>query len=99
MFSKLRQFKDLRSQSKKLQGLLEGVSTTENSAGGKVVLTMDGSLQITGLAIDNEMLAADKKTKLEDAIKEAHNSALKKMQKTIATKMQQSGDFNLPGLS
>lgn len=99
MFSKLKQFKDLREQGKKLQNLLGDESVTVDKVGGKVVLTMNGNLEITGLAIDNEMLSPGKKTDLEKAIKEAHAEALKKMQRTIALKMQQSGEFNIPGLS
>lgn len=99
MFSKLKQFKDLRDQGKKLQDLIGGETVTVDKANGKVVLTMNGNLELTGLAIDDSMLSADKKSDLEKSIKEAHADALKKMQRTIAMKMQQSGDFNIPGLS
>lgn len=99
VFSKLKQFKDLREQGKKMQSLLAGESTTVQAAGSKVVLTMNGNLELSGLAIDPEMLAPDKKEKLENAIKEAHGGALKKMQRTIAMKMQKEGGFNLPGLT
>lgn len=96
MFSKLKQFKDLRDQGKKLQEMLGHESVSVNSMGGKVVLTMDGNLAISGLAIDPEVINPDKKEKLENAIKEAHSEALKKMQRIIATKMQAMGGF--PGL-
>lgn len=96
MFSKLKQFKDLRDQGKKLQGALAGESVTARTFGDKVVLTLDGNLAITGLAIDPEILSSDKKEKLENAIKEAHSDALKKMQRIIAGKMQDLGGF--PGM-
>jgi DNA-binding protein YbaB len=99
MFSKLKQFKDLREQGKKLQDLIGDESVTVDKMGGKVVLTMNGNLAIVGLAIDPSVLNADNKSKLEEAIKDAHSDALKKMQRTIAMKMQQSGDFNMPGLN
>lgn len=99
MFSKLKQFKDLREQGKKLQETLSKESITVRTAGDKVVLTMDGTFNITALVIDPEMLSTDKKEKLENAIKEAHSDALKKIQRTVAMKMQQSGDFKIPGLS
>jgi DNA-binding protein YbaB len=51
---------------------------------------------MTGLAIDPEVLTPDKKDKLENAIKNAHSDALKKMQRIIAGKMQEMGGF--PGL-
>ncbi len=96
MFSKLKQFKDMRDQGKKLQGALSGEVVTVRALGDKVVLTMDGSLQISGLAIAPEVLTPEKKEKLENAIKEAHSDALKKMQRIIASKMQEMGGF--PGM-
>ncbi len=96
MLSKLKQFKDLREQGKKLQGALSGETVTTRAGGDKVILTMDGNLSITAVAIDPELLAPDKKTKLENAIKDAHNDALKKMQRVIAGKMQEMGGF--PGM-
>lgn len=96
MFSKLKQFKDLRDQGKKLQGALAGESVTTRAMGDKVVLIMDGNLKITGLTIDPEVLNPQKKSALESAIKDAHEDALKKMQRIIAGKMQEMGGF--PGL-
>jgi DNA-binding YbaB/EbfC family protein len=99
MLNKLKQFKDLREQGKKMQNLLADESVTVRAAGDKVVLTMNGNLELAAVVIDDEMLSPDKKEKLQSAIKEAHADALKKMQRTIATKMQQSGDFKIPGLN
>lgn len=99
MFSKLKQFKDLRDQGKKLQGALAGEAVTVRAEGDKIALTMDGNLQITGLAIDDELLNPSKKEKLQNGLKTAHSDALKKMQKIMATKMQEMGGFNLPGMS
>ncbi len=92
VFSKLKQFKDLRDQGKKLQGALAGESVTSHSSG--VALTMDGNLQLTGVAIDDEMLNPAKKEKLQNAIKDAHGDATKKMQKIMAGKMQEMGGFD-----
>jgi DNA-binding protein YbaB len=97
MLSKLKQFKDLRDQGKKLQGALSGESVTIRTASDKIVMIMDGNLQITGLTIDPELLNAQKKLVLENGIKEAHSEALKKMQRIIAGKMQEMGGF--PGLT
>ena len=88
VFSKLKQFKDMREQGKKLQGVMAGETATARAAGDGVVLTMDGSLQITGLAISDELLNPTKKERLQGAIKEAHADAMKKMQRIMATKMQ-----------
>ncbi len=99
MLGKLKQFKDLRDQGKKMQALLGDESTTATAGGGKVAVTLDGNLQMSGLAIDTELLNPTQKIKLESAVKDAHNDALKKMQRVIATKMQASGDFKMPGMN
>lgn len=98
MFSKLKEFKDLRDQGKKLQEALGGESVTSLAAGDKIAMTINGNLEITGLAIDEELLNPGMKEKLQNGIKEAHNEGLKKMQRTIATKMQEMGGFDLPGM-
>lgn len=100
MLNKLKQFKDLRSQAKKMQDELSKESVSVNAAGNKVVLTMNGNMKMTGLAIDDELLSPEKKNKLQDAIKEAHEDAMKKMQRIMATKMKDMGGLpDIPGLS
>ena len=94
IITKLKQFKDMRQQGKKFQSAMAGESATVNEGG--VTITMDGSLEIAGLAIDDELLAPAKKEKLQNAIKDAHKSALKKMQRIMAGKMQQMGGMNFP---
>lgn len=94
MFSKLKQFKDLRDQGKKLQGALSGESVTAQSGG--VAVTLDGNMQMTGIAIDEDLLNSAKKEKLQNEIKSAYGDALKKIQRIMATKMQEMGGF--PGL-
>ncbi len=100
MFNKLKQFKDLRDQAKTLQDTLSKESVTVNASGNSVVLTMDGNLNITGLAIGDDLLSPEKKEKLQNAIKEAHTDALKKMQRVMAMKMKEMGGLpNIPGLN
>ena len=98
VFSKLKQFKDLRDQGKKIQSALAGESVTARAAGDGVVLTMDGTLAISGLAISDDLLSPTQKTKLQTAVKDAHNEALKKMQKIMATKMQEMGGMEGLGM-
>ena len=100
MLNKLKQFKDLRSQAKQMQGALAQESVTVRAGGDKVVLTMDGNLKLTALSIDDELMSVDKKDKLQNAIKEAHADAMKKMQRIMALKMKEMGGLpNIPGLS
>ena len=97
MFSKLKQFKDLKDQAKQIQNTLAQESAEGSAEWGKVKIEMNGNQEILNVEIDPELLTSNNKDKLESAIKEATNDALKKVQKIMAEKMQQSG-FNLPGM-
>ncbi len=97
MFSKLKQFKDLKDQGKKLQEVLGGETATASNFGNSVSITMNGNMKITEIKISPEMLNPDKKEKLESALKDVHEDVLKKVQRIIAGKMQESG-FSLPGM-
>ena len=100
MFNKLKQFKDMRTQAKDLQGKLAQESATGTAAFGKVSITMDGNLSITSLAIDDELMVVDKKQKLIDALRDAHSDVMKKVQRIMAMKMKEMGGLpNIPGLS
>jgi len=85
MFSKLKQFKDLRSQAKILQNALAGETVTVEKGG--ITVIMNGNMEITQLTI-NESLAKDD---LEGILIDAINEAIKKTQRLMATKMQEMG--------
>lgn len=98
MFNKLKQFKDLRDQAKELQNKLseESVSVEKNG----VKMTLNGNLEMTEINIDSSMLEINKKTKLEETIKEVNKDALKKVQRIMAMKMKEMGGLpNIPGLN
>ena len=100
MFNKLKQFKDMRSQAKELQSKLSDESTTVKAAGDKIVMTMDGNLTLTGLAIDDELMKPEMKDKLQEGIKSAHKDAMSKIQRIMAMKMKEMGGMpNFPGVS
>ena len=55
---------------------------------------------MTDISIDADLLNPDKKNKLEEAIKESHKDALKKIQRTMAMKMKEMGGLpQIPGLN
>ncbi len=97
MFNKLKQVKDMRDKAKKLQSMLAEESVEASAAWGKVKVVMDGNQTVQSVEIDQEMLS-DKK-KLEDAMKDVYNDAVKKAQKAMVEKMRKSGDLNIPGLT
>lgn len=99
MFNKLKQIKDLRDQAKIIQTALAEESITCTAAWGKISVQMNGNLQVTAVTVDPELLATDKKSALEDGMKEVMNDAIKKIQKVMAEKVQKMGGLNLPGMS
>ncbi len=90
MFSKLKQFRDLRSQAKTMQNALSQETVTEEKNGVKIVL--NGNMEVISVAL-NENLNT---TAQESALKDCFNSAVKRAQKLMAKKLQDMG--GLPGL-
>lgn len=96
MFAKLKQFKDMRSKAKNLQNLLADEKVEASAAWGKIKMTMNGNQQVETVVIDPELLT--NKEKLESAVKEVTNEAIKKTQRVMAEKMRKEGGLNVPGL-
>ncbi len=91
MFSKLKQFRDLRSQAKTIQDLLAQETVTEEKNGVKI--TMNGNMEIMSIDLNNSL----DKSAQENALKNCFNDAVKKAQRLMAKKMQDMG--GIPGLS
>src|SRR5512135_2010473 len=98
MFEKLKQFKDLREKAKTLQSALATEKVEGTAAWGKVKIEMDGNQSVTSVAIDDSLMAASEKTKLQDGVKEALNDALKKAQRKMMEKMKEMGGLDIPGM-
>ncbi len=96
MFNKLKQFNDLRKQANDLKSILaKEIVEVENSA---VKIVMDGNQELKSIDIKKEFLSPDKKAELEKAIKDGLAECIKKIQRKMATVMQQNGGFDLSGL-
>ncbi|MEI6529457.1 MAG: YbaB/EbfC family nucleoid-associated protein [Candidatus Falkowbacteria bacterium] len=91
MFSKLKQFQDLRSQAKTMQSALSQESITEEKNGIKIVL--NGNMEVTSITL-NESLS---KSSQEDVLKNCFNDAVKRAQRLMAKKLQDMG--GIPGLN
>lgn len=79
----------MRNQAKKIQGGLAELTAEGSAAWGKVTFKIDGNQQVLEVKINEEMMKD--KSKLEDAIKEAANDAIKKVQRQMAGKMKELG--------
>ena len=91
MFSKLKQFKDLRNTAKQMKDMLADESTEGQASWGKVKVKINGNQEVLAVNIDPELLSANNKSNLENAIKEATNDAIKKVQRIMAEKIKSSG--------
>jgi DNA-binding protein YbaB len=91
MFSKLKQFKDLRSQAKTMQDALAKETISEEKNGVKIVL--NGNMEAVSVSL-NESL---NKSAQEEAVKNCFNEAVKKAQRLMAKKLQDMG--GIPGLN
>lgn len=91
MFSKLKQFKDLRSQAKSMQDVLSQETITVDKKGLKII--MNGNMEIQSIETPEGM----NKSSLDNILKDNINEAIKKTQKIMSQKMQEMGGF--PGLS
>jgi DNA-binding protein YbaB len=91
MFSKLKQFKDLRSQAKTMQNALAGETITEEKKGVKVVL--NGNMEVIDLKLGDDL----SKDSQEDILKTCFNDALKRAQRLMAKKLQEMG--GIPGMN
>lgn len=93
MFSKLKQFKDLRDRAKTIQNTL-GQERVEGSAGwGKIKVVMDGNQKVVSVSIDQDQMGD--KAKLEGSVKDAVNDAVEKVQKIMASKLKDMGGLDL----
>lgn len=98
MFQKLKQFKDLRDQAKKVQSVLSDETVHADSAGGKIAVVMDGNQKILSLDIDASLFAPEHKEKVEKGVQDAIEGAMKKLQQMMVKKMR-SGELEMPDLS
>ena len=96
MFNKLKQFRELRSQAKGLQNVLKQEKVEIEKAGIKIV--MDGSQEILSVNLPTELLSPEKKSDLENKLKDAYNSAADKAKKVMAQKVQGMGGLEAFGM-
>jgi DNA-binding YbaB/EbfC family protein len=93
MFSKLKQFKDLKDRAKEIQAAL-AQETAEGTAGwGKVKVVINGNQQILSVSIDESVM--NDRVKLQELIVEATNDAIGKIQRVMASKLKDIGGLDL----
>ncbi len=93
MFNKLKQFQDLRKRATDLQTTLAKETMDGSADHGKVKITINGNQHITQVMIDPSCM--DNREKLQTSIQEATNDAITKIQKVMASKLQDMGGMDL----
>lgn len=96
MFNKLKQFNDLRKQANTIKNALaQEIVEVDNKA---VKIVMDGNQDLKSLELKPEYLSPDKKKELENEIMNGIKDAIKQVQKKMASKMQDMGGLDFPGM-
>ncbi len=93
MFSKLKQFKDVREKAKTLQAALSSEHAEGSAGWGKVKVTFDGNQRATKVEIDPSVLKD--KSSTEKLVQEAINDGMQKVQKLMAAKLKDMGGLDL----
>jgi DNA-binding protein YbaB len=98
----LKQAQQARSQQKKYQDMLEGVSVSGQSKNSKVKVVVSGTQKLKSLFIDPELITfvyenytakGLEDTMLSKNIMEAIDDAMAKVQMEVVKKMQESGNM------
>ena len=97
MFNKLKQFKNLRDQAKKLQNELKVKEAEVSAMGGKIKIKVNGNQEVTAVTLDPEVLQPANQQKLQDGIKSAVNDAIEKTKRMMMDHMSTMKDFNMFG--
>lgn len=86
----------MRAQAKKIQGVLSSEAVETSSAGGRVKISMNGNQELTSVTIDPSLLVISEKDRLQNAVKDATNDAIKRVQRIMATKVKEMGGLEMP---
>ena len=99
MFDKMKQLMDMQRKAKDMKRDLENSIIDVEKLDGKIKMSFTGDNVLKSINIDSEFLIEDKKTVLENAIRECINEASAKIKALMLDKMKQNlGGLNLPGM-
>ncbi len=87
MFNKLKELKGLRDQGKKMKEMLDDVVVVGGNSGNKVMVTINGSHELIGVQIDDDVA----REKIADGVKDAFADANRKLQTELMKKMKDMG--------
>jgi DNA-binding YbaB/EbfC family protein len=95
----MKQAQAMQQQMAKLQEEAATKTVTGSAGGGMVTVTVNGAMELVGIAIDPEAVKAGDVDMLQDAVMAASNDALRKAREMMAEQMKSvTGGLNVPGL-
>lgn len=92
----LKQVQKMQEEMQKVQQELANQTVTEESGGGMVKATANGSKEIVRIEIDKSVIVAEEKEILEDLIVAAVNKALSSANKMAETEMSKVAKGMIP---
>lgn len=98
MFDKMKQLMDMQKKMQELKRELDNTVFEVESPDRAIKITMSGSQEVREAQILVDLKDIDK-SKLEKALKEAYNRAIKRSQEVASEKMKKISGFNIPGLT
>ncbi|MFA6909045.1 MAG: YbaB/EbfC family nucleoid-associated protein [Patescibacteria group bacterium] len=96
MFEKIKQLKNLRDQAQQIKSALEQEVVEGTAHAGSVRIRMNGNQEVLATEIDSTLIDLQKKDELQNAVADATNDAIRKVQQVMASKMRDMGGF--PGM-
>jgi DNA-binding YbaB/EbfC family protein len=97
MLDKMKQLWEMQKKMQELKRELERTQFEVNSHDGLVKIVMNGSQQVQEIKLSCGPEAGNAQ-RIEKAVKDAVNSAIKRSQEIAAEKMKSISGLNLPGL-
>src|SRR6201998_2398196 len=93
----MKQATELKSKMEAMQAELDRLEIEGSAGGGLVAVTLSGKGDMRNVRIDDSLLKADQKEIVEDLIVAAHADAKRKLETTLAERMQAlTGGLPLP---
>ncbi len=98
MFDKVKQMMELKKQADKLKKELEATIIEVNDVRG-IKVVVNGAQIFHSVEIDEGLLSAANKNRVQMDLLRSLNTAVKKSQQAAATKMRNTPGLNIPGLT
>jgi len=98
MFDKMKQLMEMQKKMQEMKRELDNTNFEIASSDNLIKITMNGSQEVKEVALQSEPKDLDK-ARLERAIKDGYNRAIKRSHDLAAEKMKAITGFNLPGLT